>query len=101
MSAMSRVSASHDLQREWDILKARRNRSMDDRYEVLDARDRIVRSRLKSQEVTVDDDTVVVRGNCAEICPEKERYERLKQNRVDTLEENGHMVKDFSRYFPA
>ncbi|GAV03414.1 hypothetical protein RvY_13841 [Ramazzottius varieornatus] len=97
---MSHNTSSSDLQREWNILKARRNANVEDKFEVLDARDRIQRSRLKSQQKGLDEEDdaeVVIKGRGLEMCPEKERYQRLKEKRVDTWEENGQLIKDFSR----
>lgn len=68
---MSRNTSSSDLQREWNILKARRNANVEEKFEVLDARDRIQRSRLKRQQHGLDDAEVVIKGTCLEMCPEK------------------------------
>uniref|UniRef100_A0A0M3K3H9 Germinal-center associated nuclear protein (inferred by orthology to a human protein) n=1 Tax=Anisakis simplex TaxID=6269 RepID=A0A0M3K3H9_ANISI len=72
------------------------------KYQVLDERDKIMcRGRVKSADV---ENAIVTQGTCADMCPEKERYQRVVQKRLSVYEcdENGVMlpeltVKDYSR----
>lgn len=56
----------------------------DDKYRVLDARDKLIRLRTKK---TTDITKVVsTKGTCPDMCPEKERLQRIAQHQVGTYE---------------
>jgi hypothetical protein len=98
---MSSPSASRDLIREWTEQKATPHPSVDGKYDMLVLRDKIVRANRKfsgTDNLEVAEDDLVIIGVCPEMCPEKERYERIKQGRVDSFEKQTRMIKDFSRW---
>ncbi|VDM40686.1 unnamed protein product [Toxocara canis] len=72
------------------------------KYQLLDERDKIMcKGRVKNADV---ENATVTQGTCADMCPEKERYQRVVQKRMSTYEcdESGNMVpeltvKDYSR----
>uniref|UniRef100_A0A914ZCE7 SAC3/GANP/THP3 conserved domain-containing protein n=1 Tax=Parascaris univalens TaxID=6257 RepID=A0A914ZCE7_PARUN len=73
-----------------------------ERYRLLDERDKIMsKGRMKTADV---ENALVTQGTCADMCPEKERYQRVVQKRMSPYEcdANGVMVheltvKDYSR----
>ncbi|OQV16530.1 Germinal-center associated nuclear protein [Hypsibius exemplaris] len=93
---MASTSKQRELQREWNEQKSKPHPTEDEKYDLLQLRDRIIRSNRGDDEDANTDD-VIITGVCPEICPEKERYERIKQGRVDSFEKRSRMIKDFSR----
>ncbi|XP_055328035.1 uncharacterized protein LOC129581153 [Paramacrobiotus metropolitanus] len=88
------------LHREWMDKTKKLHASADEKYDLLNVRDKIIRLVSKSQGSSYDeelDSAPLLKGTCIEMCPEKERYERIKQERVGLFEQEKYMVKDFSR----
>ena len=97
MTALPKSRA--ELQREWQAQLSKSHPTEDEKFDVLALRDRIIRAMTatSTEEDFPADSDVIVTGTCPEICPEKERYERVKQGRVDSFERRTRMIKDFSR----
>lgn len=94
---LSGPPASGALHREWKEKKGKLHATVDQKYDMLVLRDKIIRLLSKPALSASDDNEGAVLGTCSEICPEKERYGRIKQDRVSIYEQDKHMVKDFSR----
>nr|CAI5842912.1 unnamed protein product [Callosobruchus analis] len=75
----------------------------EDKYRVLDARDKLIRAKLKQKRVSVKSKATL--GTCQDMCPEKERLMRETRHQValyEQMDENSTMdirkaVKQYSR----
>ncbi|OQR72885.1 hypothetical protein BIW11_01223 [Tropilaelaps mercedesae] len=75
--------------------------SVNDRYKVLDAKDKIIREQISSEQQEGP-----IKGTCTDMCPEKERYHRSLRNLVEKFEmlpgaegvmDHTRMVKEYQR----
>ncbi|TRY78583.1 hypothetical protein TCAL_08141 [Tigriopus californicus] len=91
--------ASHDSsERDLVALLQSQTFTEQDRFNVLDARDKLMRVRGQDRHLGT-----VLRGTCPDICPEKERYSRAVKNQLRSYEKlEGRLnhkaaVKEYSR----
>ncbi|ODN03654.1 Germinal-center associated nuclear protein [Orchesella cincta] len=62
-------------------LFSKRAVTVEERYRILEARDKIIRSRVPKTKVNVEEATRLI-GTCPDMCPEKERYMRQFQRQL-------------------
>ncbi|KAK9888021.1 hypothetical protein WA026_000305 [Henosepilachna vigintioctopunctata] len=98
-SSISLNSVSEENQELIDLIKKPAN-NIDDKYKILDARDKLIRFVLKREGYK----TGTTKGTCPDMCPEKERILRVIQHQVSIYEQDSSKemnealaVKQYSR----
>lgn len=83
-ASVHQLSALQELLDQWDIKSKQEHHSAEDRYQVLELRDKI----LRTQRGTISDlsKATVIQGTCQDMCPEKERYQRESRHQVALYE---------------
>lgn len=71
---------------QYDLVNTLKHQALtvEDKFRILDARDKIIRNRLKSSETIK---TAPTAGTCPDMCPEKERLMRETQHQVALYEQ--------------
>lgn len=59
-------------------------KTAEDKYRILDARDKLIRLFLGTKQLNIDDSKIII-GTCPDMCPEKERLQRETQHQVSLL----------------
>ncbi|XP_023718896.2 uncharacterized protein LOC111870657 isoform X2 [Cryptotermes secundus] len=83
-SASHQQNALQELLQIWNTKSKQENHSPEDRFQLLDLRDKIL--RLKRGRQSDLSKAAVIQGTCQDMCPEKERYQRESRHQVALYE---------------